>query len=172
MKQVRRCVFETNSSSTHSICIATNRNTELFYPTKLTFHCKDFGWKYDRLDTPEEKAAYLYASFLNLYSRKKAQKIMSFIMDTLYSVGVDCEFEKPIYRKCGNFVYVENASVDHCGEDEHRQFVDNTTKNKGRLLRYLFSGDSFVITGNDNCDSERAVDIQVTYPHEEYYKGN
>lgn len=92
MRQERRGVFETNSSSTHSICIATNRNTELSYPAKLVFRCEDFGWGFDRLDTPEEKAAYLYASFLSLYSREKAQDVMAFIMETLDSVGVEPPF--------------------------------------------------------------------------------
>lgn len=49
-------------------------------------------------------------------------------------------------------------------------FVDKTTSNRGRLLRYLFSDESFVLTGNDN--SEYDVDICALYPHEEYYKGN
>lgn len=170
MRQERRCVFETNSSSTHSICIATNRNTELSYPDKLIFYCKDFGWSFDRLETPEEKAAYLYASLLNLYSRGKAQEVMAFIMEALASVGVECEFDEAIYQNCGRDYYVENASVDHCGDGDLQRFVDQTTSNKGRLLRYLFSKDSFVLTGNDNSDTD--VDIHVTYPHEEYYKGN
>lgn len=170
MRQERRGVFETNSSSAHSICIATNRNTELSYPAKLVFRCEDFGWGFDRLDTPEEKAAYLYASFLNLYSREKAQDVMAFIMETLDSVGVECEFDEAVYHNYGSGSYVVNASIDHCGEDDHQRFVDKTTSNKGRLLRYLFSEDSFVLTGNDNSDMD--VDIHALYPHEEYYKGN
>lgn len=170
MKQERRGVFETNSSSTHSICIATNRNTELAYPAKLYFRCDDFGWERDKLNSPEDKAAYLYASFLDLYTRDKAQEVMAFIMETLEDVGVKCEFETPIYRNCDGGLYVQNASVDHCGEDDHRRFVDKTTSNRGRLLRYLFSNESFVLTGNDN--SEYDVNIRALYPHEEYYKGN
>ena len=171
MRQERRGVFETNSSSTHSICIATNRHTELVYPEKLYFRCDNFGWKFDKLTSPEDKAAYLYASFLDLYTRDKAQEVMAFIMETLDSVGVVCEFETPIYKNCGSGkFYIENASVDHCGEYDHGRFVDKTTSNKGRLLRYLFSNESFVLTGNDNSDFD--VGICVQYPHEEYYKGN
>lgn len=171
MRQERRCVFETNSSSTHSICIATNRNTELVRPAKLCFRCDYFGWGRGRLTDPEDKAAYLYASFLNLYSRERAQEVMAFIMETLDSVGVECEFETPEYRNYGGReFYVQNADVDHCGNGDHQRFVDNTTSNKGRLLRYLFSNESFVLTGNDNSDCD--VNICVMYPHEEYYKGN
>lgn len=171
MRQERQSVFETNSSSTHSICIATNRNTELTYPEKLYFKCKEFGWDIRHLTSPEDKAAYLYASFLELYSRDKAQEVMAFIMEVLQDVGVQCEFETPVYRRYGDGVfYVQNAGVDHCGEDDHRRFVDKTTNNKGRLLRYLFSDESFVLMGNDN--SEHDVTIRAFYPHEEYYKGN
>lgn len=171
MRQERRGVFETNSSSTHSVCITTERHTELIYPNHLHFRCDRFGWGIKRITTPEGKAAYLYASLLSLYDRDKAQEVTAFIMDTLFEVGVKCSFDEPEYYffDNGNF-YVENAYVDHYGEDDHRQFVDLTTRNKGRLLRYLFSNKSFVLTGNDNDD--HSVNIRVDYPHEEYYKGN
>lgn len=170
LRQERRGVFETNSSSTHSICIASKRPAELKYPSRLFFRCDDFGWERKYLYDPEDKAAYLYASFLELYSRKKASEVMAFITDVLYSVGVKCEFETPVYWQFNGEFYIQNAGVDHCGSDDHRKFVDLTTGNERRLLRFLFSADSFVITGNDNGKGN--VDINVTYPHEEYYKGN
>lgn len=170
MRQERRCVFETNSSSTHSICITKNRNSELAYPTSLRFRCDEYGWGFERLNTPEDKASYLYSSFLSVYEKKDAEKAKSEIWQMLGSVGVECEFDEAVYHNYDSGTYCVNASVDHAGADDHAKFVNSVIRNKGRLLRYLFSEQSFVLIGNDNgCDE---IDIVADYPHEEYYKGN
>ena len=36
-------------------------------------------------------------------------------------------------------------------------FVDAIFHSERRLIRYLFSDESFVITGNDNCDEDDAL---------------
>lgn len=74
MRQIRTGVFETNSSSTHSICISTERSLPLDYPSVVHFSCKHFGWKEAKLDSPDEKASYLYASILDLFSQRDAEK--------------------------------------------------------------------------------------------------
>lgn len=171
MYQVRSGVFETNSSSTHSICITTNRKTTMCHPDHVHFRCDDFGWEHRRLDSTEDKAAYLYSSMLHIFEQKELEKATAQIVDTLYKFKITCSFDKPEYRDYGSgLVYCINASVDHCGEDDHREFVEKTVYNEGRLLRYLFSQDSFVLTGNDNDYYD--VGINVKYPHESFYKGN
>lgn len=167
MRQERRGVFETNSSSTHSICITKDRRNKLIYPSKLVFRCRDFNWEHLRLSSPEEKAAYLYASLLSLRSKKDAENAKNKIYNMLGEVGVDCEFEQAKYFGEG---WCGNAWVDHAGEDEHLDFVNRVLNNRGRLLRYLFSDHSFVLTGNDN--EAHDVGVYVDYSHEEYYKGN
>lgn len=168
MKSIRTGVFETNSSSTHSICITKNRRCNMCLPQKLYFSCGDFGWEYKTLKTPEEKASYLYSSILCIYDKETAEGKKSLLWDMLGAEGVECEFETPIYY--GASSWCENASVDHAGTDDHSAFVERVLSNVGRLLRYLFSEESFVITGNDNGYFD--MDIAVNYPHEEYYKGN
>ena len=172
MYQIRSNIFETNSSSTHSICITSDRRG-LSLPAKLTFRCDYFGWSWSELRTPGDKAAYLYASMLSLYPREEVNKMTAKITDALAKEGVVCEFEEPEYKAYGSGrLYCENADVDHAGENEHAAFVKHTVNNKNRLLRYLFSENSFVLTGNDNDPDDRTVDINVPYKHEEYYKGN
>lgn len=166
MRQERCGVFETNSSSTHSICITKDRRDRLMYPSKLVFRCRNFNWEHLCLSTPEEKAAYLYASLLSLRNKKDAENAKNKIFNMLGEVGVECEFEQAKYF--GG--WCENAHVDHAGEDEHRDFVNKVLSNRGRLTRYLFSDHSFVLTGNDNEGHD--VGIYVDYSHEEYYKGN
>ena len=57
MIQIRRGVFETNSSSTHSICVCTEQQYKDFEDGKLYYDCGD-----DRLITPEEAEEYFCLS--------------------------------------------------------------------------------------------------------------
>lgn len=170
MRQIRTGVFETNSSSTHSICISTERSLPLDYPSVVHFSCKHFGWKEAKLDSPDEKASYLYASILDLFSQRDAEKIKNKIHEYLSEEDIVCEFDEPIYHTYSGMRFIDNAGIDHAGNDEHMDFVKAVLHNKKRLLRYLFSINSYVLTGNDNNDSD--VSICANYPHEEYYKGN
>ena len=86
MRQVRNSVFETNSSSTHCICIVTDRKAELEYPEKVYFRCDDFGREPAELRSVEDKAAYLYSSILSLYEMKKAENAKTWIMEELMSL--------------------------------------------------------------------------------------
>ncbi len=167
MKQVRIGVFETNSSSTHSICISAVRNDPLQYPSHIIFKCGEFGWREARLDTPEEKASYLYSSMICLFEKDELESSKAKILDHLAKEGITCEFEQPIYEYGG---LICTADIDHAGADDHQTFIRKTIRHQKRLLRYLFSEKSFVLTGNDNDDT--AVNISADYPHEEYYKGN
>ncbi len=159
MRQVRQLVFETNSSSTHCMCIVSDRRAELVYPEHLTFRCKEYGRESGELRSAEDKASYLYSSILSLFERKKAETAKSWIMDELGKVGVECDFETPEYRRYGSGVYCYNAYIDHAGEDDHLTFVEGVLRSSGRLLRYLFSDKSVVLTTSDEIDDDRVYDI-------------
>lgn len=167
-KQIRQGVFETNSSSTHSICIA--KECELTIPKELNFEFGKFGWERNTLNSVWSKASYLYTGLIANNRKEDADKIIKFLKDK----GIEVTAEEPIYEKHtyeGNdgSVYVKNGGyVDH--SDELGSFLDAVCKDEGKLMRYLFSPLSFIITGNDNDDEE--VDINVDYAHDEYYKGN
>lgn len=155
MKKVRKNVFETNSSSTHSICIAKNVDYDI--PKELHFEFGEFGWEHDTLNTTSEKASYLYTGVVNYFPEK-----LDGILEVLKSKGI----EVTLQEKSGN--YWESGYVDHGSEMD--DFVEGVTESEDRLLSYLFSGLSFVHTGNDNSDHD--VDVNVSYDHDEYYKGN
>ena len=54
MKTIRSNVFETNSSSTHSIAIPKNCEATNF----ISFHVGDFGWGWEEVDP----ADYFYTA--------------------------------------------------------------------------------------------------------------
>lgn len=169
MYQKRSCVFETNSSSTHTICITSDRRDINVIPTSLRFKLGDFNWQIETYDTPEAKASYLYTSIFLLFDQKKANEIKNKLFDMLWEEGCKATFEKPSYEEFMGHKYLEHGNIDHCGEDDHLKFVEAVIGNKHRLLRYLFSDKSFVWTGNDNED---CCAPQVDYRHEKYDKWN
>ena len=172
-RQIRYGVYETNSSSTHSIAIPTGHQ-ELSIPDRVKFEFGDFGWEVDELTSRGEKSKYLYTC-LSYVETDKLKEYLQFIYNTLRAHGVENvyfdDFEYSIYcydGKVETYLKAKDGYVDH--GDEARKFVDAVCTDEQRLLNYLFSDKTFILTGNDNDDID--VEINVDYPHEEYYKGN
>jgi hypothetical protein len=154
MKKIRKNVFETNSSSTHSICVA--KDVELIIPEEIYFEFGEFGWEISTLSSVSEKASYLYTGLIYLERRSDFNLIVRILEDK----GIKVSFEP---ESKSNWSY-----VDHAGE--LTEFLDMVTTSETELMNYLFSPLSFVLTGNDNDDED--VNIDVNYPYNEYYKGN
>ncbi len=167
MKKIRQGLFETNSSSTHAICICTNRDLlkKMKFPEEIYFGIGAHGWEFEKLTTPEEKANYLYTAILCLYSDKKIySKKIDCIYKNLLKIGILANFEKPQVNEYGRI----EAYMDH--PSGLKGFVDSMIRNQKMLCKYLFSDYSFIQKGNDN--SYDSVDINVDYDHKEYYKWN
>jgi len=174
MKQIRNGVFETNSSSTHSICISKNKVST--YPSSVYFGFGEYGWENDTVD---DTASYLYTGIMENEMSECIDKIKS-ILDRH---NISYTFERP--RKVNG--YFDSGYVDHCGE--LRDFIEDVCNDEDKLLRYLF-GDSVIYTGNDNsseyedpCNSaddyiwdDDGNKVPNPNPDEEhyeyYYKGN
>lgn len=160
--KIRQGVFETNSSSTHSICIA--KDAKLSIPKSLHFDFGEFGWEYDTLDSVEQKASYLYTGLYHNRREADAKKIVEMLTEK----GIKIFVEEPTYRGDIGSQYFDSGYVDH--GDELNEFLDDICTDENKLLRFLFSDFSFIITGNDNADHD--VAIKVDYPYDSYYKGN
>lgn len=134
--QIRNNVFETNSSSTHAICITKKHIYPSDLPEVIVFKHDEFGWEVRKLKSCKKRASYLYeaiCSSSNKYDRLETlEKILN-------SYGIKCEFESPGDEYCGY--------IDH-GYDLY-DFVEDLLSDEDKLMTYLF-GDSFIVTGNDN----------------------
>ena len=167
MKRViREGVFETNSSSTHSIAIS--KSDKYTIPKKVHFGIDEFGWEHATLSTVGKRAAYLYTALLCL---DRFDAIPHF-RKVLGAANVKCTFERPIIHEYGEekkWRCVKGAYVDHARE--LKDFLDYVLSCKDNLFRYLFSAESVIHTGNDNseirlppCDKPEQFDY--------FYKGN
>lgn len=176
-RQIRNGVFETNSSSTHSICIAKNPATLLPIPEHLDFEFGSYGWEEDKLTSIKEKVKYLYTCIGYLGSEQQIKEVLQFIVKTLQKHGVKQiyfdPFEFRVYcdykGRITTYIYPNRDEyIDH-GE-EAIEFVEDVCSDENKLINFLFSDQSFILTGNDNKGTD--VTIRVDYEHDEYYKGN
>ena len=151
MKQIRKNVFETNSSSCHSLVISKDDYGPNHIPTFLNFDAdEDYGWEQYCLSTDEEKASYLYTAMLNCdmgaqakeFKRKLEEdfKIKIFVPDYKRETNKYSDWE---YWNC-------RGSVDHAGE--LIPFINEILENDDKLKRFLFDDKSKIYTGNDNVD--------------------
>lgn len=96
MIKIRSCVFETNSSSTHSICITKNNNL-LMLPEKIIFKLGNFGWEENIFNDTEHKASYLYTAIHYIkkyFSKKEGEKYLDYIQNVLIKNNIDFEFDQ------------------------------------------------------------------------------
>lgn len=148
--QIRSGVFETNSSSQHSLVISKVREE----PTKkqLNGYFGEYGWGYEELTTQEEKLSYILT-----------RMAMSIVEDNSDIRELDKLLKSPIFKKfdelvqimtgfginmdeCllsnryygGRFGYIDHQSVDVLDEYTLEELVD-----------IIFS-ESKIIIDNDN----------------------
>lgn len=143
MKVIRKNLFETNSSSTHSICISKEPVTN--YPNEIWFGIGEFGWGCDKVD----KYDYLYTAIL---TRENRDELIEKLKSTLDKYNIRYNLSKPKFWECDGYEYLDNGYIDH--SDELAEFIDAVMSDEDRLLRYLFSDNTYVYTGNDNCGCE------------------
>ena len=174
MIQIRRSIFETNSSSTHAICIG-RKPVKMAYPSQLHFSIGEYGWELARLSSPEEKASYLYTAMLCICEahdpNELVNQVQCEIRNAVEPAGIICTFEEPEFEVTSYGSYLQVGYVDHASECA--EFVYAVMHNRDLLLRYLFGSDSFVGTGNDNtCDWGEVVQEANEITHEIFEKWN
>lgn len=163
MVYVRKGVFETNSSSTHSIVIARENTKPYDY---VEFNIGEYGWERNKYYGTTEKASYFYTSACDYYSRDVAEDISTL----LSPYGISCVFKiKPIFKGFNGTQYLDNGYVDH--SEESGEFVESLLEDSAKLIDYLFNDESYVETGNDN-DDYSVGEEKPNCDYIEYYKGN
>ncbi len=160
-KSIRTNIFETNSSSTHTISISRNFDVANYqFPKTLVFQGGEFGWDVDIYDDVESRCRYLYTAMCSLYDKKELEVKKKYIEDILQKHGVVAAFAK--------FEYYDDGYIDH--SENLWNFVGYVFENENNLLNYIF-GDTLIYTSNDNMEWEDKPEIRGG-DYEEIYKGN
>jgi hypothetical protein len=148
MKQIRKSVFETNSSSCHSICI---QKKEVIPGDYINFRFDEYSWDEDEVcDT----ASYLYTLIMNTCDEEVQEARLYKLKSILDSHNIKYDFEEPmIVEYSYGYSHLEVGCVDHACEGN--DFINAVLNDEDLLFRYLFGADSCVYTGNDNsCEND------------------
>lgn len=143
MKTIRQHLFETNSSSIHSITIGNNgEDFKSNLPEKIIFGGGEFGWEHEIYNDVQDKANYLRVS---LSYTDNPEELQSKITKILEKWGVESEWIREDEKDSMLYSYVDHGY-------ENRDLVETLANNEELLMNYLFSSASTVETGNDNED--------------------
>lgn len=154
-QQQRMSVFETNSSSSHSLSISTLNAKSIFQvPTigkdgyiHISLKDKEFGWGYEEHNDFEHKLAYL---LVYARSRSNRQKLLDKIEEVIKlitrSKGLQIVGMDPPSDEYWNWGYIDHQSYDVADEI----FKGTPSQVKLRLIEYLFLPESYLIIDNDN----------------------
>lgn len=171
-KQIRKQIFETNSSSTHSIVVGNNgEDVYAGLPKRLEFRGGEFGWEHRLYTDTQTKANYLFTS---LIYTDTPHEYVERIKGMLAKWGIEATFEEIVEKRYDSgYVCYEVVDklcyVDH--GSENKDLVKELCKDEAKLMNYLFSDGSYVETSNDN-DDYRILGEAPKNVLLEYFKGN
>lgn len=150
--KVRTGVFETNSSSCHSISISSGVDYETIYSehgyldNDYIFHNADgeYGWDWCEYRYPIDKIAYLIIYLNNTQNSVDFQKNFDMLKKVIEShTGLKTSFDVKDPKFDSYDYYIDHQSI----EDKTAEVVFESEKT---LKDFIFCKDSYIQTGNDN----------------------
>ncbi len=143
MHKIRHGIFETNSSSSHSIVIAAGacKDTLGVDPDGIVrIQGRDFGWEIDEYRDAMTKASYCLTYVKSNKLTEQEAMLREVILE--HTGAKDVEFIAP----CPGAEWAEWGSIDHQSSDVCRDAFGSELT----LRQFLFCGDSILRTDNDN----------------------
>ena len=164
MFTIRTNVFETNSSSTHSIAVPKQAVTTV--PSRIDFAIGDYGWS---PGTPDP-ASYLWTAICCLNNKKQIRTCERKIREVCEAHDIVCSFAEPVFHNYmydgKKYSYLENGEIDH--DYELASFLQTIMDDPDMLFRFIVGGQVF--TGNDNSDDDSMFTCRTEEFVEEWYK--
>ncbi len=152
MRNIRHNIFETNSSSSHSITISYNKDTlcekdKHFIPIsdkgKIILNGGEFGWETIQYNDSETKANYCaIASVLYSHDTSRQEMLKKVLCEYTGAKKVIFDFSVDDYES-EKFSHIDHQSY-HVANDA---FHDEES-----LKHFIFNDCSWLCTGNDNDD--------------------
>lgn len=161
MKKVRHKTWETNSSSTHAICIHKEEMLEL--PRYIYFGLADIEGSY--LDSIQDRANYLHTIIAMVCSRTEYCNLKAQINGTLKHYNIATEWAKLKWSPSG-FSDDWYEVKDTCASVIIKKIIPN----EKLLLQYLFGKHSEIIMGYDDLFDDNLKTEQEKYPEGEEYE--
>lgn len=171
--QIRKAVFETNSSSSHSLTLSKGDVQMLTFPPdvlkagKVEIGCDEFGWEWARLYKPISKLTYLVtaATHGDIDSYGSPEETTENLREDNSKIDQLCRVVEE-HSGCrlllmpGSKGYIDHESVG----------VDHEAYGSDELLRsFIFGPDAFVETGNDNSGPPAFIETDLG-KKDDYYE--
>ena len=159
--QIRRHVFETNSSSMHSLTLGGHTtNTEVKLDEDKIYHTTfgEFGWSVEDYSGLDEKLQYILTMIVEIY-RPETEEAFYNLRDFKRVRDYFCSFTGAIDIvvddagiKKGEYGNYHNGYIDHQSYEDYDS-IDDFLNDNGvdSIYQYLFE-DVIVHTDNDNHD--------------------
>ena len=163
MHQIRKAVFETNSSSSHSLTLSSIDLVKIPFPPEilrsgmLELSLGYYGWEWFRMYTAKNKIEYLFTQLFDhdnipegdVQTVTRALREESARFDSLCRVVKEHTGVELVVRPGSS------GGVDHQSGGVGLEVFESDE----RLRTFLFSEENYIQTGNDNSPSE--VHIQT-----------
>ena len=157
MKKTRQQVFETNSSSTHSISISElndNDILDVLVPDEhgnIILEGGEFGWEAETYYDAESKASYA-AIYTMDWAREDSERFKEILINVIKEQTgcneVIFNFTNEYNDKSGKeWAYIDHQSVED--KDLHYMFEDPS-----KLRNFIFNKQSVLGTDNDNNNDD------------------
>lgn len=157
MQNIRRSVFETNSSSSHSITIADVdglMDTSLIPDEdgNIVLNGGGFGWEWEKFNDAKTKANYL-AIYVDLYRKENPE--MKSVLCNVIKTQTGC---KDVIFNFGQEKHFLSTQKEEDWDDEayiNHQSVDSKQyhylwSNPEQIRQFIFNKGSYLFLGNDN----------------------
>ena len=161
MKQIRRSVFETNSSSTHSITISGLKDIYDFPTTDLPVRFGEYGWEYEHYYDIEDKLSYVFTMMQYKIGAKYDwgnKRLLKSVIESDYSKWI----QEMTMEHCGKKLIFSSKGckedesfpcgyIDHQSTDVLDDFWSNDEKEFKELMKeFIFNSKYGFMTDNDN----------------------
>lgn len=165
--QIRKGVFETNSSSTHALCICVNDVVDFAkikqdYKKVIIVEGGEFGWEFDVYYDVQTKLDYMFTMITKCCNNEDvALKLMNKMKALLKSIGVTIRYRFDIVTikhstTSSDYYFAEFHDKDGYKFKGYIDHPDSTIldllDNKDMFFKFLFGKKSMLVTGNDNED--------------------
>lgn len=160
MRQIRNCVFETNSSSTHSVTIKhKGLSKNCIHISKdgyIHTHFDEYGWEIRDYADQEDRLSYLVTmlaekndSRIWCFSEKEIRETIKNLMKTYDFNRLSDEIGE--YAGCrGVIIDPSEGYIDHQSHEGYRTFQDFLDDYDTDIVEFVFGRGNIVHTDNDN----------------------
>jgi hypothetical protein len=154
-RTIRQNVFETNSSSTHSLSISNINNIDntikdKYLKLNLFLRFDEFGWGYDNLETPQDKLTYILTMItnnnFNRYNDNEGD-----IKERLLELDVYKRVNNVVKKYTGKDIYTD-INIKDFGHIDHQSndILDEWLDDEEKIASIIFNSDSCITIDNDN----------------------